>query len=205
MIAAGSSAPAGVHHRHGYRQDKAVLIVRATGKLLQRLSRPTLREGEGATTLLGEWYATILFWRPQVALLVNEPTLLPVLMPLAPAATLLARIPEQIAAALSAHGASASIVDEETQRMRDWRLGSTANRSVVGIMNEFTYLAEAWRRDQPQPDLHALALWLATTPCGPLYRKHISPDRELAAILRSIAEASLDGDRGPGPDGSDSP
>lgn len=32
--------------------------------------------------------ATALFWKPQVALLVNEPTLLPVLMPLAPAATL---------------------------------------------------------------------------------------------------------------------
>jgi hypothetical protein len=204
VIAAGAPARAGVHHHCGYRQDKTVLIVRATGKLRQRLGRPTLREGEGATTLLGEWYATALFWRPQVVLLVNEPTLLPVLMPLAPAATLLARIPEQIAAALSAHGAPASIVDEEVRRMRDWRLGPTANRSVVGIMNEFTYLAEAWRQDKPQPDLHALALRLATTPCGPLHRKHISPDRELAALLRSIADASPDSDRGPGPDGSDS-
>ena len=140
---------------------------------------------------------------PQVALLVNEPTLLPVLMPLAPAATLPARIPPQIAAVLSAHGARATIVDEELQRMRDRRLGPTANRSVVGIMNEFTYLAEAWREDQPQPDLHALALRLATTPCGPLYRQHISPDRELAALLRSIADASPDGDREPDPDGGD--
>jgi hypothetical protein len=204
MIAAGGAARAGVHHRRGYRQDETVLIVRATGKPLQRLGRSTLREGEGATTLLGEWYATALFWRPQVALLVNEPTLLPVLMPLAPATTLPARIPEQIAAALCAHGAPASIVDEEARRMRDWRLGPTANRSVVGIMNEFTYLAEAWRRDQPQPDLHALALRLAATPCGPLHRKHISPDRELAAFLRSIADASPDGDRGPGSSRSDS-
>jgi hypothetical protein len=194
-----------VHHRRGYRQDKTVLIVRATGKLLQRLGRPTLRESEGATTLLGEWYATALFWRPQVALLVNEPTLLPVVMPLAPAATLLARIPEQIAAALSAQGAPAPIVDEEVRRMRDWRLGPTANRSVVGILNEFAYLAEAWRQDQPPPDLHALALRLATTPCGPLYRKHISPDRELAALLRSIGDVSPGGDRGPGPEGSDRP
>lgn len=207
MIAAGTLARAGVHDRRRYQQDKAMLIVRATGKLRQRLGRPTLREGEGATTLLGEWYATILFWRPQVALLVNEPTLLPVLMPLAPAATLPARIPQQIVAALSAHGAPDSIVDEEARRMREWRFGPTANRSVVGIMNEFTYLAEAWCQDQPQPDLHALALRLATTPCGPLYRKHISPDRELAALLRSIADASPDAGRGPGPDpgGSDSP
>ena len=88
--------------------------------------------------------------------------------------------------------------------MRDWRLGPTANRSVVGVMNEFTYLAEAWRQDQPQPDLPALALRLAATPCGPLHRKHISPDRELASLLRSVADASPDGDCRPGPDGSDS-
>jgi uncharacterized protein DUF6933 len=94
-------------------------------------------------------------------------------------------------------------VDEELQRMRDWRLGPTASRSVVGIMNEFTYLAEAWRDDQPQPDLHALALRLATTPCGPLYRKQISPDRELAALLRSIADASPDSLGEPDRDASD--
>jgi hypothetical protein len=179
-----------------------VLIVRATGKLRQRLGQPTLQTGEAATTLLGEWYATALFWRPQIILLVNEPTLLPVLMPLAPAATLPARIPQEIAAALRAHGAPASIVDEEVQRMRVWRLGPTANRSVVGVMNEFTNLAEAWRGDQP--DLPALALRLAETPCGPLRRKHISPDRELAALLRAIADTAPDGDHGPGPDRSGS-
>ena len=62
--------------------------MRATRKLLDRISPPTLRDGEQSTTRLGVWYATALSWRPQVALLVNEPTLLPVLMPLAPAATL---------------------------------------------------------------------------------------------------------------------
>lgn len=205
MIAAGRTARAGVHHHHGDRQDETVLIVRATGKLLRRLGRPTLRDGEGADTLLGEWYATALSWRPQVALLVNESTLLPVLMPLAPAATLPARIPQQIAATLSAHGAPASIVDEEARRMRDWRLGPTANRSVVGIMNEFTFLAEAWRGDQPRPDLHALALRLSATPCSPLRRKHISPDRELASLLRSVADVAARGAHDPGPDGSDAP
>lgn len=29
-------------------------------------------------TLLGNWYATAIFWKPQVALLVSERTLLPV-------------------------------------------------------------------------------------------------------------------------------
>lgn len=163
-----------------------MLIVRATKKLLGRIGPPTLGEGERATTLMGQWYSTAMFWKPQVALFVNEPTLLPVLMPLAPAATLLDRFPRQVAAVLAAHGTPQAVIDEELRQMRDRRLAKTANRSVVGIMNEFTFLAEAYRGDTPVPDLLALAIRLATTPCGPLYSKHVSPDRELAALLRSF-------------------
>jgi len=163
-----------------------VLIVRATKKLLDRIGPPSLGEREQSTTLMGQWYATAMFWKPQVALFVNEPTLLPVLMPLAPAATLLARFPRQLAAVLAAHGTPGAVIDEAQRQMRDRRLAKTANRSVVEIMNEFTFLAEAYRGDTPAPDLLTLALRLAATPCGPLSSKHISPDRELAALWRSL-------------------
>ena len=171
----------------GLGQDGRVLIVRATKKLLDRIGPPSLGEGEQPTTLLGQWYATAMFWKPQVALFVNEPTLLPVLMPLAPAATLLARFPQQVAEVLAVHGTPDAVIDEEVRQMRDRRLAKTANRSVAGIMNEFAFLAEAYRGDTPAPDLPALAIRLATTPCGPLYSKHVSPDRELDALLRSFA------------------
>jgi hypothetical protein len=46
-----------------------------------------------ATTALGDWYTTVLFWRPHVALFVNEPTLLPVVIAFAPAASVLDRFP----------------------------------------------------------------------------------------------------------------
>ena len=167
--------------------DEGVLIVRATKKLLACVGPPSLGEGEQSTTLMGQWYATALFWKPQVALFVSEPTLLPVLMPLAPAATLLARFPEQLAAVLAAHGTPDAVIEEEQRQMRDPRLAKTANRSVVGIMNEFTFLAEAYRGDTAAPDLLALAIRLAATPCGPLYSKHVSPDRELDALVRSVA------------------
>ena len=163
------------------------MIVRATDKLLDRIGPPNLGKGEQSTTLMGQWYATALFWKPHVALFVNETTLLPVLMPLAPAASLLARFPQHLAAVLAAHGTPDAVIDEEQRQMRDCRLAKTANRSVVGIMNEFTYLAEAYRSDTPAPDLLALAMRLAATPCGPLYSKHVSPDRELAALWRSFA------------------
>lgn len=160
-----------------------MLIVRATKKLL-RMTRPsTAPDNEQGTTLLGPWYATALYWRPRVALLVNESTLLPVLLPLAPASTLTSRIPEQIATVLAAHGAPGAIIDRERQHMKSCQFGVTANRSVVGVMTEFVRLAQVHHDAEPAMDLIGLALRLAATPCGPLYARNVSPDRELAATL----------------------
>ncbi len=170
----------------GTRHDDVVLILRATAKLRQRVGLPTLQDGEQSTTLLGEWYATALPWRPQVALLVNELTLLPVLMPLAPAATLLSRVAGQIATVLAAHGTPGAIVQRELEHMREHRIATTANRSVVGIMNEFAFLADTYRYTNPTPSLLDLAVRLAATPCSPMYRRNISPDRQLAAHLRTV-------------------
>jgi hypothetical protein len=69
--------------------------------------------------------------------------------------------------------------------MHDLRFDSTANRSVVGIMNEFTHLADIHRRTEPSFTLRQLSERLASTPCSPLYRRHTSPDRELRAFLLS--------------------
>ncbi|WP_433080056.1 DUF6933 domain-containing protein [Dactylosporangium sp. CA-052675] len=158
-----------------------MLVLRATAKLLQRIGPATLHYDDRPTTLLGEWYATALPWRPQTALLVNETTLLPVLMPLASAATLTKRIPDQIAATLTAHDVPTAVIDDELESMQDVRVGKTANRSVVGIMTDFSYLAGVYRENQP--DLLALTLRLARTPCSPLRRTHGSPDRALRALV----------------------
>ena len=163
-----------------------MLIVRATKKLRQRLGSAVPHEGEPSTTLLGEWYATALPWRPQqLILLVNERTLLPVLMPLAPSATAPSRIGPEIAGALAAHRAPAAVIDDELGQMRECRFGSTVNRSVVGIMNEFSHLADVYRHTDPDLSLIQMARRLAATPCSPLYRRHVSPDRELQALLHS--------------------
>jgi hypothetical protein len=164
-----------------------MLIVRATKKLLDHTNPPRAGERDHDTSVLGPWYATALFWRPRLALLVNERTLLPVLLPLAPVRTLPARIPEEIAAVLDAHQVPKTFIADELPNMQDCRFATTANRSVVGIMNEFTKLAEIYADDSARPDLLALSLRLATTPCGPLYAKNVSPDRELAALVRSAA------------------
>lgn len=157
--------------------------VRATRKLLQRLGPPISYNGESAA-LLGDWYATYLPWRPrQVALLVNERTLLPLLMPLAPAATFLDRFPDELSALLRAHRIAASVIAVEVAATRNAHLTTTANRSLLGSMNEFAFLAEAHRTQGEDTDLLELSLTLARTPCSPLYSRHVSPDREVAALL----------------------
>lgn len=156
-------------------------VVHGTKKFLQRVGEPVVTPSEPSTTALGDWYATVLFWRPQVALFVNERTLLPFLMPLAPASTVLERFPAALADLLLAHRVDAGFVADEVAAMAERQLAKTANRSVVGSMNEFGFLAEDHADDTP--DLVALSLRLAQTPCGPLYSRHVSPDRELAALV----------------------
>jgi hypothetical protein len=162
-----------------------VLIVRATKKLRDRLGPPDLHDGERSTTMLGDWYATRFAWRPDVLLLVNEPTLFPILLPLAPAGTALARAVDRIAAAMATYGADQAMITAEVDHMATRRIGPTANRSVVGIMTEFTFLADHAR--QRGRDLDELPAWLVTVPCSPLYRTHTTPE---AAFRHRIAAMS---------------
>lgn len=169
------------------REDGRVLIVRATKKLLRLVGPPVAGDDELSGTMLGSWYATVLFWRPQVALLVNESTLLPVLMPLAPAATLSARIGEEVAVVLAARRVPEAVVTRERGLMAECRFGVTVSRRVIGIMNEFARLGLIYRKSDSEADLLDLTVRLASTPCSPLYGGSVSPDRELAAKVCSIA------------------
>lgn len=160
-----------------------MLVVRGTKKLRDRLGRAAIAEpGDASTTVLGDWFATALFWRPQVAMLVNQRTLLPVFLPLAPAATLVDRIPGAIANALRQQGVDESVVVAELAAMETVRIAPTNDRSVLGVMNEFVFQA-GWHHDEGLDDLDALSYRLSSRLVGPLLGRHGSPDRELAALL----------------------
>jgi len=78
-----------------------------------------------------------------VVLLVNEATLLPVLMTAAPAASLASRIAVQVAIVLAAHQAPPAIIVQELPRMRDVHFGTTANRNVVRCPSKRSGLSSA--------------------------------------------------------------
>ena len=155
-----------------------MLVVRGTKKLRDRVKAPVTGEAT-STGLLGDWFATALFWRPQVALVVNARTFLPVFTPLAPAPKLLDRLPDEIARVLDLHGVDRAVIEAERAHMADVVLAPTNDRSVVGVMNEFAFLGEHFF----DGDLTALTLRMAETPVGPLRSTHRFPDRALAALL----------------------
>jgi hypothetical protein len=163
-----------------------VYTIHATKKLRDRVKRPFGDPVEKPSTALGNWYATALLWKPQVALFVNERTLLPVLVPLAPAAKLADRFPQQLGLVLDALGTPAGFVTREIGAMSGASYAKTADRSVLGSMNEFVFLAGAWHPGDSL-DLVALSVRLAGTPCSPLYKRHTFPDRELAALVADHA------------------
>jgi hypothetical protein len=93
--------------------------------------------------------------------LVNEETLVPILLPFAPAASLLDRFGPGLEEVLRAHGGSSSFVGAEMAEARECRLAKTNNRSFLGSMNEFASLADVFRETAEVVDLQALSLWLA--------------------------------------------
>jgi len=163
-----------------------------TKKLLDRIKPEIVAPGQSDTSL-GNWYATVLFWKPQVAVLVSERTLIPVLMPLAPAATLARRFPAQLALVLKEHGVSSEFIAQEVWRMDKVEYAKTSNRSVLGVLNEFVKQAEFWlaayayeRGDDD--DLLAISAKLAETPCSPLYQGPISPDKALHELVKASSQ-----------------
>lgn len=145
------------------------------------MNRPLANQKRPTSTALGDWYATAMFWKTQLVLLLNERSLLPVLMPLAPATTLPERVGQELAAVLTRHGVDHAFIEREVAAMAEVDVAKTSNRSVVGTMNELAFEAKVYREHGDATDLLALALRLAQTPCGAI--RYNSPARLLQEIV----------------------
>lgn len=140
--------------------------IHATKKLLDRMHEPIIDSIPLATNHLGNWFAKPLFWRPQVALFVNEETFLPVFASLAPACSLANRFPDDLAVTLRTHGVAESFIKEELLAMDDVAVSRTNNRRVVGILNELATMATRIRAHHPNMTPLHIAMELSTIPCG---------------------------------------
>lgn len=101
---------------------------------------------------------------------VNAETYLPVLVPMAPAAGVTDRFPGAMADVLLALEIEPDYVAAEAAEMGEVVVAKTASRRVLGVMNEFAFMAEhtiGTGRSDPD-DLLGLSVWLAGTIVGPL-------------------------------------
>jgi hypothetical protein len=165
----------------------SVYTIHGTKKLLDRVKQPVMPAVEHPTTALGNWYATAIFWRPQVAFLVNEATLFPVLLPLAPATSIVARFPDALESILKVLGVSAAFIASERWAMSDANFSKTANRSVLGVMNRLEFEMD-FVRDRVGDDLLELSLHVSDHLVGPLRGTEFrTPQEKLLEIVEAQA------------------
>ena len=164
-----------------------VFTLRCTSRLIKRLGPSLLASPRDATTRLGDWYANLVHvGRRQFVLGVNEQTLLPVVMPAAPIAALVPRLRVCVAQVLAAFGIANEAIETENAAMEEVGYCKTANRQVVGIMVDFASALELYVDDTPS--LLEISLRLAETPCSPLYKTHVSPDRATVAMFAGASQ-----------------
>jgi len=145
-----------------------MLTCRCTAKVFKRLKVKPSDAPPASSGRLGDWYVNLLYWQPQVLLCVSERTLLPVIIPAKDGSSFPARLAASAQVLLREIGIPETLVDEELAAMQPVALAKTADRRVLGSMNEFAFLAEATLAYEPAMGLHRLALRLSLTPCGPL-------------------------------------
>ena len=161
-----------------------MFAIRCTKKLLGRMRVEVDVNPPEPTTILGDWYANILrFGKQQYILAVSEKTLLPVLLPATEAKLLPKRLPGAVFDVLKGLGIPWGAIDREMGEMQEAVIGRTANRKVLGTLNEFSFAAPY--RLVEGASLVEVALWLAETPCGAIGMNF--PDRLTAdAFAESV-------------------
>jgi hypothetical protein len=158
-----------------------VFALRCTRKLLRQLHVAPADVVPAPTTILGDWYANILFYRPHhVVLCVSERTLLPVLVASAPLKTFAPRMRDAAVELLRAIEVPEERIEAEAAQMETAILTTTDNKTVVGSMNDFSRALDHYMGSGLS--LPAIARRLADTPCGPLDMG--SPDRMTRACMR---------------------
>jgi hypothetical protein len=152
-----------------------VFSIRCTKKLLDRMRADPEPNPPAPSTVLGDWYANVLrVGKQQFILCVSEKTLLPVLVRAVATKLLPRRLPEAAFDVLKRLGIPWSAIDREMREMQDAVVARTASRSVLGMMNDFSFAAPY--RLAEGASLVEVALWLAETPCSPIGMN--SPERE---------------------------
>jgi hypothetical protein len=147
-----------------------MLVLRCTQKLLVRLKHVGEVRAVESTTRLGDWYGNILrIGRRQHLLFISERSRLPVVLPIGEAKRLGAVFPDAVCERLAIVGVPAEDIAEERSRMSDLAFGRTRNRSLLGTLNDFSFMAQQGNANRVEPESpEELMRFFSQTPILPL-------------------------------------
>ena len=144
--------------------------LRCTQRLLKKLRVQPESELPPATNRLGDWYANVFNVGAKRFVIANsERTHLTVIVPMRDAPRLRERIREAVHEMLFRLRVPPELAAEEVRGMERMPIGKTDSRSVLGSMNDLTFLAKHFFADEPgSVDLVDVQMYLAGTPMGAL-------------------------------------
>ena len=147
-----------------------MLVLRCTQKLLVRLKQVGALPAVESTTRLGDWYGNILrIGRRQHLLFISERSRLPVVLPIGDLKRLGAVFPDAVCERLAIVGVAAADIADERTRMSEIPFGRTRNRSLLGTLNDFAFMAQQGNVNRFEPEsAEELMRFLAQTPILPL-------------------------------------
>ena len=112
---------------------------RCTKILISKLKLPVTSDPPTPTTLLGDWYGHVLNIEHQrLMLFISDRSLLPIIMPLRERHNLLDNFKIRLAMVLFYLDIDSDMVSAELDRMDNLVVAPTANRSVLGSLNDLS-------------------------------------------------------------------
>jgi len=147
-----------------------MVVLRCTQKLLVRLKQVGDLPPVESTTRLGDWYGNILrIGRRQHLLFISERSRLPVVLPITESKRLGTVFPDAVCERLAIVGVTAEDIADERARMSAIAFGRTRNRSLLGTLNDFAFMAQSGdARPTKAESPEELMQFLAQTPILPL-------------------------------------
>jgi len=145
--------------------------LRCTQRLLRKLDcRDAPDDTAPSTTALGDWFVREYnFGRYRLLLCTSSVSLLTVLIPARNLPQMGIRLAAAVRELLVSMGVPLAQIDSEIAAMGSARIARTNSRSVLGSMNDMTYLADAYLDGAVIPDgILAAELRMAEAPCGPI-------------------------------------
>ena len=147
-----------------------MVVLRCTQKLLVRLKEVGDVPAVESTTRLGDWYGnTLRIGRRQHLLFISERSRLPVVLPITESKRLGTVFPNAVCERLAIVGIAAADIADERKRMSELSFGRTRNRSLLGTLNDFAFMAQQGNANRAEPESpDELMQFLSQTPILPL-------------------------------------